>query len=69
MCGAALAVTAATGLSRIALGVHWLSDVLAGWTLGIAVVAATTAAFTTWRSLPARQSGEHAFDEAAHPGT
>ncbi len=67
MFGAALVVTGATGLSRIALGVHWLSDVLAGWTLGIAVVAATTAAFATWRGLPAGQTAEHVFDETAHP--
>ncbi|WP_063746648.1 phosphatase PAP2 family protein [Catenuloplanes japonicus] len=45
----ALAVAVGTGLSRIALGVHWMSDVLGGWIIGIAVVAATTAAFETWR--------------------
>ncbi|MFK3983412.1 phosphatase PAP2 family protein [Micromonospora sp. NPDC050397] len=46
---AAVVVTLVTGLSRIALGVHWSSDVLGGWVLGAAVVAATTAAFATWR--------------------
>jgi membrane-associated phospholipid phosphatase len=45
----ALVVGIGTGLSRIALGVHWMSDVLGGWIIGIAVVAATTAAFETWR--------------------
>ncbi|MDP9795612.1 undecaprenyl-diphosphatase [Catenuloplanes nepalensis] len=49
MWAAALAVAIGTGLSRVALGVHWMSDVLGGWTLGIAVVVATTAAFETWR--------------------
>ncbi|GAB7038802.1 MULTISPECIES: phosphatase PAP2 family protein [Catenuloplanes] len=49
MWAAALAVALGTGLSRVALGVHWTSDVLGGWIAGIAVVAATAAAFETWR--------------------
>ena len=44
----AIAVTVVTGLCRMALGVHWTSDVVAGWILGVAVVAATSAAFVTW---------------------
>ncbi|MGV9216229.1 phosphatase PAP2 family protein [Micromonospora sp. RB23] len=47
---AALLVTLVTGLSRVVLGVHFTSDVLGGWLLGVAVVAATTAAFTSWRA-------------------
>jgi undecaprenyl-diphosphatase len=35
--------------TRVALGVHWVSDVIAGIVLGAAVVAATAAAFETWR--------------------
>ncbi|PZG18171.1 phosphatase PAP2 family protein [Nonomuraea aridisoli] len=35
--------------TRVALGVHWVSDAVAGVVLGVAVVAATTAAFETWR--------------------
>jgi membrane-associated phospholipid phosphatase len=38
------------GFSRIALGVHYVSDVLAGYALGAAWVAAMTAAFNTWRA-------------------
>ncbi|GAA3582873.1 phosphatase PAP2 family protein [Nonomuraea rosea] len=37
------------GYTRIALGVHWVSDVAAGLVLGAAVIAATVAGFETWR--------------------
>ena len=39
----------AIGFTRLALGVHWVSDVLGGHVLGVAWVCVTTAAFEIWR--------------------
>ncbi|MEO7980346.1 MAG: phosphatase PAP2 family protein [Sporichthyaceae bacterium] len=38
-----------TGFDRVALGVHFVSDVLAGWAVALAVLAGTSAAFEIWR--------------------
>jgi undecaprenyl-diphosphatase len=46
---ASVLLVAAIGFSRVALGVHYVSDVLAGYVLGGAWVAATTAAFSLGR--------------------
>jgi undecaprenyl-diphosphatase len=43
------AMVVGIGVSRVALGVHFVSDVLAGYVLGAAWVAAMTAAFNAWR--------------------
>lgn len=54
---AGIAVAVLTGVSRIILGVHWTSDVVAGWLLAIAVLAATTMAFTHRGLLPVLEKG------------
>jgi len=37
------------GVARLGLGVHFLSDVIGGYVLGIAWLSASTAAFSVWR--------------------
>lgn len=53
---AALVLAVVVGFTRLALGVHFLSDVVAGLALGAGWLAVTTATFTTWQ----RAHGQHA---------
>jgi membrane-associated phospholipid phosphatase len=55
-----IAVPLVTGVCRVGLGVHWTSDVVAGWLLGMAVLATTAAGFEAWR----RRSGRRPIDVA-----
>jgi undecaprenyl-diphosphatase len=50
----------AIGFSRVALGVHYVSDVLAGYVLGAAWVASMIALFNTWRRESRRPSADPA---------
>ena len=47
--GLAAVLVLFTGYDRIALGVHYVSDVLAGWVAALAVLAGTARAFEVWR--------------------
>ena len=72
--GRALAVTVGaavvllTGYDRVALGVHYVSDVVAGWVVALACLAGTSAAFEIWRREQGRRPstvGEGVEPEAA----
>ncbi len=47
---AAAAWVGAVGATRVYLGVHWVSDVLAGWAVGAAWLAVCVAVWTRWRA-------------------
>jgi undecaprenyl-diphosphatase len=47
--GVGVALAVLVGLTRIALGVHFLSDVLGGWLIGTGWLMTTATAFRAWR--------------------
>ena len=62
--GGATLLVLAVGFTRLALGVHFVSDVVAGYALGAAWLAAMTAAFRGWQhdTAPALRAPEDADD-------
>jgi undecaprenyl-diphosphatase len=62
---AAIVITLGTAVSRVALAVHWASDVTAGVLLGVAVVAVTATAFLARRARPAEVTTEGIDPEIA----
>ena len=66
--GLVIALVVAIGFSRVAIGVHYPSDVIGGWLLGVAWLAITAHAFGHWRTeagQPPRHLSEGLAPEAA----
>ena len=56
----------AIGMSRLMLGVHFISDVLGGYVLGAAWLAASVAAWEIWREERGKRT-THLADEGVEP--
>jgi undecaprenyl-diphosphatase len=68
-CIVVVALVALIGISRILLGVHYLSDVVGGWTVGIAWLGLTTFAFELTRhvaGLPVTDPVTEGLEPEAH---
>jgi len=62
----ALAIVLAVGSSRLLLGVHFVSDVLGGYILGLAWLLAATAVFEIWRKEEGKRPA-HVLEEGVEP--
>jgi diacylglycerol kinase family enzyme/membrane-associated phospholipid phosphatase len=66
--GLVIALVVVIGFSRVAIGVHYPSDVIGGWLLGVAWLAITAHAFGHWRAetgQPPRRLSDGLAPEAA----
>jgi membrane-associated phospholipid phosphatase len=64
--GLAAALVLVVAVDRVALGVHYFSDIVAGWTVALATVTATALAFgVTRRPPPAPPRSEPALSKSA----
>ena len=63
---AAVALVLAIGCSRLLLGLHFVTDVVGGYVLGLAWLAAAVAAFEIWRTEEGRRR-THPLTEGVEP--
>lgn len=63
---AAVMVVLAIGSSRLLLGVHFISDVVGGYVLGLAWLIGSTAVFEIWRQEEGKRPA-HVLEEGADP--
>ncbi|WP_345216686.1 phosphatase PAP2 family protein [Georgenia halophila] len=64
----ATALVVLVGFTRLALGVHFVTDVLAGWALGTAWLAVTTMAFRRWLRARGDWVGQAGLGQEPAPG-